>query len=156
MTSTLSVFNCRNSSFPMFFFFSSTPTQVRRRPLSALGYKRPVSQYAQMAVATATGAPSRYQVSVWKFTRPVGRNSSETGKLWSNFHFHVHNHQPLLNDAETIVAMETIHRFNFRIFSQWAIIVRKHTVYISEESLITLWLFNVPCFISVKILLIRH
>ncbi|XP_003443085.1 kinesin family member 3Cb [Oreochromis niloticus] len=39
----------------------STPTQVRRRPLSALGYKRPVSQYAQMAVATATGAPSRYQ-----------------------------------------------------------------------------------------------
>uniref|UniRef100_A0A3Q4GZT2 Kinesin-like protein n=1 Tax=Neolamprologus brichardi TaxID=32507 RepID=A0A3Q4GZT2_NEOBR len=34
---------------------------VRRRPLSALGYKRPVSQYAQMAVATATGAPSRYQ-----------------------------------------------------------------------------------------------
>uniref|UniRef100_A0A3Q0SJ28 Kinesin-like protein n=1 Tax=Amphilophus citrinellus TaxID=61819 RepID=A0A3Q0SJ28_AMPCI len=40
---------------------SETPTQVKRRPLSAVGYKRPISQYAQMAVATATGAPSRYQ-----------------------------------------------------------------------------------------------
>ncbi|KAF7670052.1 hypothetical protein LDENG_00084620 [Lucifuga dentata] len=39
----------------------SSPTQVRRRPLSAVGYKRPISQYAQMAVATATGAPCRYQ-----------------------------------------------------------------------------------------------
>ncbi|KAM9354827.1 kinesin family member 3Cb [Pholidichthys leucotaenia] len=39
----------------------STPTRVKRRPLSAVGYKRPISQYAQMAVATATGAPSRYQ-----------------------------------------------------------------------------------------------
>ncbi|XP_038585053.1 kinesin family member 3Cb [Micropterus salmoides] len=37
------------------------PTQVKRRPLSAVGYKRPISQYAQMAVATATGAPCRYQ-----------------------------------------------------------------------------------------------
>lgn len=46
----------------------SAPTQVKRRPLSAVGYKRPISQYAQMAVATATGAPCRYQVSartVW-------------------------------------------------------------------------------------------
>lgn len=39
----------------------SAPTQVKRRPLSAVGYKRPISQYAQMAVAAATGAPSRYQ-----------------------------------------------------------------------------------------------
>ncbi|XP_067469578.1 kinesin family member 3Cb [Thunnus thynnus] len=39
----------------------SAPTQVKRRPLSAVGYKRPISQYAQAAVATATGAPSRYQ-----------------------------------------------------------------------------------------------
>ncbi|XP_026195189.1 kinesin family member 3Cb [Anabas testudineus] len=39
----------------------SEPAQVKRRPLSAVGYKRPISQYAQMAVATATGAPSRYQ-----------------------------------------------------------------------------------------------
>lgn len=39
----------------------STNTQGKRRPLSAVGYKRPISQYAQMAVATATGAPSRYQ-----------------------------------------------------------------------------------------------
>ncbi|KAM4541750.1 kinesin-like protein KIF3B [Odontesthes bonariensis] len=39
----------------------STPAQFKRRPLSAVGYKRPISQYAQMAVATATGAPSRYQ-----------------------------------------------------------------------------------------------
>ncbi|XP_065822593.1 kinesin family member 3Cb [Labrus bergylta] len=39
----------------------SPPTQVRRRPLSAVGYKRPISQYAQMAVASASGAPSRYQ-----------------------------------------------------------------------------------------------
>ncbi|XP_071353635.1 kinesin family member 3Cb [Trachinotus anak] len=39
----------------------SAPTQSKRRPLSAVGYKRPISQYAQMAVATATGAPSRYQ-----------------------------------------------------------------------------------------------
>nr|XP_040056174.1 kinesin-like protein KIF3B [Gasterosteus aculeatus aculeatus] len=39
----------------------SAPTQVKRRPLSAVGYKRPISQYAQMAVSTATGAPSRYQ-----------------------------------------------------------------------------------------------
>ncbi|XP_007567118.1 kinesin-like protein KIF3B [Poecilia formosa] len=39
----------------------STPTQVKRRPLSAVGYKRPISQYAQMAVATATGTPFRYQ-----------------------------------------------------------------------------------------------
>uniref|UniRef100_A0A672I6F9 Kinesin-like protein n=1 Tax=Salarias fasciatus TaxID=181472 RepID=A0A672I6F9_SALFA len=41
----------------------SAPTQVKRRPLSAVGYKRPISQHAQMAVATATctGAPFRYQ-----------------------------------------------------------------------------------------------
>ncbi|XP_034015794.1 kinesin family member 3Cb [Thalassophryne amazonica] len=39
----------------------SAPAHVRRRPLSAVGYKRPISQYAQMAVATATGDPSRYQ-----------------------------------------------------------------------------------------------
>ncbi|XP_059209883.1 kinesin family member 3Cb [Centropristis striata] len=39
----------------------SAPTQVKRRPLSAVGYKRPISQYAHMAVSTATGAPSRYQ-----------------------------------------------------------------------------------------------
>uniref|UniRef100_A0A8C5N3M5 Kinesin-like protein n=1 Tax=Gouania willdenowi TaxID=441366 RepID=A0A8C5N3M5_GOUWI len=41
----------------------SFPSQVKRRPLSAVGYKRPISQYAQMAVATATcsGAPHRYQ-----------------------------------------------------------------------------------------------
>ncbi|XP_030211624.1 kinesin family member 3Cb [Gadus morhua] len=38
-----------------------TPTAVKRRPTSVVGYKRPISQYAQMAVATATGAPSRYQ-----------------------------------------------------------------------------------------------
>ena len=41
-----------------------TPTAVKRRPTSVVGYKRPISQYAQMAVATATGAPSRYQVSL--------------------------------------------------------------------------------------------
>nr|XP_019953603.1 PREDICTED: kinesin-like protein KIF3B [Paralichthys olivaceus] len=39
----------------------SAPSRVKRRPLSAVGYKRPISQYAQIAVATATGAPSRYQ-----------------------------------------------------------------------------------------------
>ncbi|XP_058472234.1 kinesin-like protein KIF3B isoform X2 [Solea solea] len=39
----------------------SATTRVKKRPLSAVGYKRPISQYAQMAVATATGAPSRYQ-----------------------------------------------------------------------------------------------
>ncbi|AWP16166.1 putative kinesin-like protein KIF3B [Scophthalmus maximus] len=39
----------------------SAPSRVKRRPLSAVGYKRPISQYAQMAVATATGAPARYQ-----------------------------------------------------------------------------------------------
>ncbi|XP_077393947.1 kinesin family member 3Cb [Festucalex cinctus] len=39
----------------------STATRVKRRPLSAVGCKRPTSQYAQAAVATATGAPSRYQ-----------------------------------------------------------------------------------------------
>ncbi|XP_030299757.1 kinesin-like protein KIF3B [Sparus aurata] len=39
----------------------SAPTQVKRRPLSAVGYKRPISQYAQMAAATAAGAPCRYQ-----------------------------------------------------------------------------------------------
>ncbi|XP_041667955.1 kinesin family member 3Cb isoform X2 [Cheilinus undulatus] len=41
----------------------STPSQIRRRPLSAVGYKRPISQYAQMAAASASGPPSRYQVS---------------------------------------------------------------------------------------------
>ncbi|XP_061752221.1 kinesin-like protein KIF3B [Nerophis ophidion] len=40
---------------------ASTPTRLKKRPLSAVGYKRPISQYAQVAVATATGAPSRYQ-----------------------------------------------------------------------------------------------
>nr|XP_020463655.1 kinesin-like protein KIF3B [Monopterus albus] len=39
----------------------SAPTQVKRRPISAVGHKRPISQYAQMAVATATVDPSRYQ-----------------------------------------------------------------------------------------------
>ncbi|XP_056281762.1 kinesin family member 3Cb isoform X2 [Pseudoliparis swirei] len=39
----------------------SGPTQFKRRPLSAVGHKRPISQYAQMAVSTATGAPCRYQ-----------------------------------------------------------------------------------------------
>ncbi|XP_053701125.1 kinesin-like protein KIF3B isoform X1 [Synchiropus splendidus] len=39
----------------------SSPPQARKRPLSAVGYKRPISQYAQMAVATATGAPYRFQ-----------------------------------------------------------------------------------------------
>ncbi|XP_032356722.1 kinesin family member 3Cb [Etheostoma spectabile] len=39
----------------------SAPTQVTRRPLSAVGYKRPISQYAQIAVSKATGAPLRYQ-----------------------------------------------------------------------------------------------
>ncbi|XP_054651557.1 kinesin-like protein KIF3C [Dunckerocampus dactyliophorus] len=39
----------------------SASTRVRRRPLSTVGYKRPISQYAQVAVATATGTPSRYQ-----------------------------------------------------------------------------------------------
>ncbi|XP_068194350.1 kinesin-like protein KIF3C isoform X2 [Antennarius striatus] len=39
----------------------SAPIQVRRRPLSAVGYKRPISQYAQVAAATATGAPYRYR-----------------------------------------------------------------------------------------------
>lgn len=45
-------------------FHPSALTQVKRRPQSAVGYKRPLSHYAQTAVATATGAPSRYQVSV--------------------------------------------------------------------------------------------
>uniref|UniRef100_A0A3B4BNA4 Uncharacterized protein n=1 Tax=Periophthalmus magnuspinnatus TaxID=409849 RepID=A0A3B4BNA4_9GOBI len=35
--------------------------KLNMRPLSAVGYKRPISQFAQMAVATATGTPSRYQ-----------------------------------------------------------------------------------------------
>lgn len=39
----------------------SAPVQVKRRPLSAVGYKRPISQYAQLAVASASGPPSRYQ-----------------------------------------------------------------------------------------------
>ncbi|XP_057714642.1 kinesin-like protein KIF3C [Corythoichthys intestinalis] len=39
----------------------SAPTRVKRRPLSSMGYKRPISQYAQAAVATATGTSSRYQ-----------------------------------------------------------------------------------------------
>ncbi|KAM6961458.1 kinesin family member 3Cb [Aplochiton taeniatus] len=39
----------------------SKPSQVKKRPISVTGHKRPISQYAQMAVATATGAPSRYQ-----------------------------------------------------------------------------------------------
>ncbi|XP_076013720.1 kinesin family member 3Cb [Genypterus blacodes] len=39
----------------------SAPTRARRRPLSAMGYKRPISQYAQMALASAIGASSRYQ-----------------------------------------------------------------------------------------------
>lgn len=33
-----------------------------------MGYKRPISQYAQMAAATAAGAPCRYQVSVRTLT----------------------------------------------------------------------------------------
>ncbi|KAK7940425.1 hypothetical protein WMY93_003751 [Mugilogobius chulae] len=39
----------------------SAPVRGKRRPLSAVGYKRPISQYAQLAVAAATGTPSRYQ-----------------------------------------------------------------------------------------------
>ncbi|XP_077477867.1 kinesin-like protein KIF3B [Stigmatopora argus] len=39
----------------------SVPTHVKRRPLSSVGYKRPISQHAQDAVATATGTSSRYQ-----------------------------------------------------------------------------------------------
>ncbi|XP_077418783.1 kinesin-like protein KIF3C [Vanacampus margaritifer] len=39
----------------------STATRVKRRPLSAVGCKRPTSQSAQAAVTMATGAPSRYQ-----------------------------------------------------------------------------------------------
>ncbi|XP_061700068.1 kinesin-like protein KIF3B [Syngnathoides biaculeatus] len=39
----------------------SAPKRVKRRPLSAVGYKRPISQHAQSAVATATGDQSRYQ-----------------------------------------------------------------------------------------------
>ncbi|KAF7704322.1 kinesin family member 3Cb [Silurus meridionalis] len=34
-------------------------TCIRQRPMSAVGYKRPISQYAQVAVAT--GSPSRYR-----------------------------------------------------------------------------------------------
>ncbi|XP_072314010.1 kinesin-like protein KIF3B [Eucyclogobius newberryi] len=39
----------------------SAPACVKRRPLSAVGYKRPISQHAQMAVTAATGTPFRYQ-----------------------------------------------------------------------------------------------
>ncbi|CAB1335522.1 unnamed protein product [Coregonus sp. 'balchen'] len=35
---------------------------VKRRPTSVVGYKRPISQYAQMAVTT--GAPSRYRLDM--------------------------------------------------------------------------------------------
>ncbi|KAK6307534.1 hypothetical protein J4Q44_G00226820 [Coregonus suidteri] len=38
---------------------SKSAHQVKRRPTSVVGYKRPISQYAQMAVTT--GAPSRYR-----------------------------------------------------------------------------------------------
>lgn len=70
------------TKFKLSFLFSrlylSAPTQVRRRPLSAVGYKRPISQYAQMAVASATGAPSRYQVSAALTSRrTVGRSAAE-------------------------------------------------------------------------------
>lgn len=61
---SLNILNCfQIRLFPC--LYPSAQTQVKRRPLSAVGYKRPISQYAQKAVATATGAPSRYQVSVW-------------------------------------------------------------------------------------------
>ncbi|XP_037551151.1 kinesin family member 3Cb [Nematolebias whitei] len=39
----------------------STHVKVTRRPVSAVGHKRPISQYAQMAVAAASEAPLRYQ-----------------------------------------------------------------------------------------------
>uniref|UniRef100_A0A1A8GF83 Kinesin-like protein n=1 Tax=Nothobranchius korthausae TaxID=1143690 RepID=A0A1A8GF83_9TELE len=39
----------------------STHTKLKRRPVSAVGYKRPISQFAQMAVTGAAGTPSRYQ-----------------------------------------------------------------------------------------------
>ncbi|CAB1331245.1 unnamed protein product, partial [Coregonus sp. 'balchen'] len=39
--------------------WSKSAHQVKRRPTSVVGYKRPISQYAQMAVTT--GAPSRYR-----------------------------------------------------------------------------------------------
>lgn len=39
----------------------SAPARGKRRPLSAVGYKRPISQFAHMAVTSATGTPSRYQ-----------------------------------------------------------------------------------------------
>ncbi|XP_062863309.1 kinesin family member 3Cb [Trichomycterus rosablanca] len=43
---------------PLIPIESNSPL-VRRRPQSAVGYKRPISQYAQVAVAT--GAPTRYR-----------------------------------------------------------------------------------------------
>lgn len=39
----------------------SAPARGKRRPLSAVGYKRPISQFAHLAVTSATGTPSRYQ-----------------------------------------------------------------------------------------------
>lgn len=75
--------------------YRSAPTQVRRRPLSAVGYKRPISQYAQMAVATATGAPSRYQVSAWTFTGTVSESTAES-EMWNSglthTYLHVYSH----------------------------------------------------------------
>uniref|UniRef100_A0A673HDK1 Kinesin-like protein n=1 Tax=Sinocyclocheilus rhinocerous TaxID=307959 RepID=A0A673HDK1_9TELE len=39
-------------------------TQMKRRPASAVGYKRPISQYARVAIAI--GAHSRYRVCLWR------------------------------------------------------------------------------------------
>ena len=41
--------------------YISKPAQVKRRPLSVVGLKRPTSQYAQ--IAAASGTPTRYQVN---------------------------------------------------------------------------------------------
>lgn len=50
------------------------------RPQSAVGYKRPISQYAQMAVATAAGAPCRYQVSVVFAESQAGHGEPKDGE----------------------------------------------------------------------------
>uniref|UniRef100_A0A673HCN5 Kinesin-like protein n=1 Tax=Sinocyclocheilus rhinocerous TaxID=307959 RepID=A0A673HCN5_9TELE len=43
---------------------NSTHTESERRPASAVGYKRPISQYARVAIAI--GAHSRYRVCLWR------------------------------------------------------------------------------------------
>lgn len=45
------------------FVFDSKFTQMKKRPASAVGYKRPISQYARVAIAM--GAHSRYRVCLW-------------------------------------------------------------------------------------------